>query len=112
MLGLPGGVSKGLKAEDLPKFKQLAQDGLEFALWTLDVFKQIVLANPDYVKLITSRRLHPQDLLHGHGGRAEQGQLLRRQASRRGLRRQGSLQVRPRSSTSTTWPSTSSRGAT
>src|SRR5512135_3551784 len=44
VLGLPGGVSKGLKAEDLPKFKQLAQDGLEFALWTLEVFKTIVLA--------------------------------------------------------------------
>jgi len=54
VLGLPGGVSKGLKAEDLPKFRELAQDGLEFALWTLNVFKQIVLANPDYVKLITS----------------------------------------------------------
>ena len=54
VLGLPGGVSKALKAEDLPRFKELAKDGLEFALWTLDVFKQIVLANPDYVKMITS----------------------------------------------------------
>ena len=54
VLGLPGGVSKALKPEDLPKFKQLAQDGLEFAMWTLDVFKQIVLANPEYVKMITS----------------------------------------------------------
>src|ERR1035437_2539087 len=54
VLGLPGGVSKALKAEDLPRFKPLAVDGLEFALWTLDVFKQIVLANPDYVKMITS----------------------------------------------------------
>jgi F420-non-reducing hydrogenase large subunit len=54
VLGLPGGVSKALKPEDLPNFKQLAQDGLEFALWTLEIFKQVVLANPDYVKLITS----------------------------------------------------------
>jgi F420-non-reducing hydrogenase large subunit len=54
VLGLPGGVSKGLKPEDLPKFKQLAEEGLEFALWTLEVFKKIVLANPDYLKLITS----------------------------------------------------------
>ena len=54
VLGLPGGVAKGFKAEDLPQFKQLAKDGLEFALLTLDVFKQIVLPNPDYVKLITS----------------------------------------------------------
>ncbi len=54
VLGLPGGVSKALKPEDLPKFQQLAKDGVEFALWTLEVFRQIVLGNPDYVKLITS----------------------------------------------------------
>ena len=54
VLGLPGGVSKALKPEDLPKFKELATDGLEFAEWTLAVFKQIVLGNPDYVKMITS----------------------------------------------------------
>src|SRR5512141_2959905 len=54
VLGLPGGVSKALAADELPRFKQLAQDGLDFALWTLDVFKQVVLGNPDYVKLITS----------------------------------------------------------
>ena len=54
VLGLPGGVSKALKPEDLPKFQALAQDGLEFAEWTLAVFKQLVLGNPDYVKMITS----------------------------------------------------------
>jgi len=54
VLGLPGGVSKALKPEDLPKFQQLAKDGVEFALWTLEVFRQIVLGNPDYVKMITS----------------------------------------------------------
>lgn len=54
VLGLPGGVSKGLKAEDLPKFKQLADDGLDFALWTLEVFRALVLKNADYVKMITS----------------------------------------------------------
>jgi F420-non-reducing hydrogenase large subunit len=53
VLGLPGGVSKPLAAEELPKFKQLAKDGVEFAEWTLAVLKQIVLGNPDYVKLIT-----------------------------------------------------------
>ncbi len=53
VLGLPGGVSKPLKPEDLPKFKELAQDSLEFAQFTLQVFKDIVLKNADYVKLIT-----------------------------------------------------------
>ena len=54
VLGLPGGVSKALKPEDLPKFKELAKAGVEFADWTLAVFKQIVLGNPEYVKMITS----------------------------------------------------------
>lgn len=54
VLGLPGGVSKGLDPARLPEFKQLAQDNLDFALFTLQVFKDIVLKNPDYVKLITS----------------------------------------------------------
>ena len=54
VLGLPGGVSKRLKPADVAGLKQVAQEGLEFALWTLDVFKSLVLANPDYVKMITS----------------------------------------------------------
>jgi F420-non-reducing hydrogenase large subunit len=54
VLGLPGGVSKGLNPDDLSGFKQLAEDGVEFAKFTLQVFKDIVLKNPDYVKLITS----------------------------------------------------------
>jgi F420-non-reducing hydrogenase large subunit len=54
VLGLPGGVSKPLKSEDLPRFKELAADGREFALWALEVFRQIVLQNPEYVQMITS----------------------------------------------------------
>jgi len=54
VLGLPGGVSKGLKAEDLPHFQTLGREALEFALFTLQVFKDIVLRNEHYVSLITS----------------------------------------------------------
>jgi len=54
VLGLPGGVSKGLKAEDLPQFQQLAKEARDFALFTLQVFKDIVLRNDHYVNLITS----------------------------------------------------------
>ncbi|HNU98834.1 MAG TPA: nickel-dependent hydrogenase large subunit, partial [Verrucomicrobiota bacterium] len=54
VLGLPGGVSKPLDPADLPKFKQLAKDAVEFAEWTVDVLKKIVLGNPEYVKMITS----------------------------------------------------------
>ena len=54
VFGLPGGVSKALKPEDLPGFKQLAQESVDFAQWTLEVFHRLVLANPDYRQLITS----------------------------------------------------------
>jgi len=54
VLGLPGGVSKGLSPDDLPGFRQLAEDGMEFARFTLQVFRDIVLKNPEYLKLITS----------------------------------------------------------
>jgi len=54
VLGLPGGVSKALAPEELPRFQEVAKDGLEFALFTLQVFKDIVLANDAYVQLIVS----------------------------------------------------------
>jgi F420-non-reducing hydrogenase large subunit len=54
VLGLPGGVAKGIAPEDLPRFQQVAARAVEFAQFTLDVFRQVVLANPDYVSLITS----------------------------------------------------------
>jgi F420-non-reducing hydrogenase large subunit len=54
VLGLPGGVSKGIAPEDLPRFKELCREALDFTLFTLQVFRDIVLKNDDYVKLITS----------------------------------------------------------
>jgi F420-non-reducing hydrogenase large subunit len=54
VFGLPGGVAKGIALEDLSKFKEVANDGLEFARFTLQVFKDIVLKNDTYVKMITS----------------------------------------------------------
>jgi F420-non-reducing hydrogenase large subunit len=54
VLGLPGGVSKGLNPADLPRLRETARDALDFALFTEQVFHDIVLKNPEYVKLITS----------------------------------------------------------
>lgn len=54
VFGLPGGVSNGVKAEHLEEYKTLANDAVDFALFTLQVFKDIVLANQGYVDLITS----------------------------------------------------------
>lgn len=54
VFGLPGGVAKGISISDLPRFKEIADEGLEFARFTLQVFKDIVLNNKDYVDMITS----------------------------------------------------------
>jgi F420-non-reducing hydrogenase large subunit len=54
VFGLPGGVAKGISPDELQKLRELANDGLEFAQFTLQVFRDIVLKNEQYVKLITS----------------------------------------------------------
>jgi F420-non-reducing hydrogenase large subunit len=54
VFGLPGGVAKGLPAGELAAVKTLAKEGLEFAQFTLQVFKDIVLKEKSYVDLITS----------------------------------------------------------
>lgn len=54
VLGLPGGVSKGIGPDFLPVLKQTCEEALEFARFTLQVFKDIVLSNNEYVELIKS----------------------------------------------------------
>jgi len=54
VFGLPGGVAKGISIDELPRFKEVADEGLEFARFTLKVFKDIVLNNKQYVDMITS----------------------------------------------------------
>jgi len=54
VFGLPGGVAKGLTPAEIPALRKLADDSIEFAKFTLGVFKSIVLANEKYVSLITS----------------------------------------------------------
>ncbi|HTR99035.1 MAG TPA: nickel-dependent hydrogenase large subunit, partial [Bacteroidota bacterium] len=54
VFGLPGGVARGVAPDEIPALKTLADDAVAFALFTLDVFRKIVLANDKYVALITS----------------------------------------------------------
>jgi len=54
VLGLPGGVSKGLAPSDLPRFRELAKDAVAFGEFTLKTIRSIILDNPEYVKLVTS----------------------------------------------------------
>lgn len=52
--GLPGGVSKGIKEEERKLFIDAAENAVKFGEMTLQIFDDIVLKNPDYVKMILS----------------------------------------------------------
>jgi F420-non-reducing hydrogenase large subunit len=54
VLGLPGGVAKPLAAADQPRFVEAATRGVDFALFTLATFEEVVLKNQEYVDAITS----------------------------------------------------------
>jgi len=51
--GLPGGVSRPLNEEERLKIEHVAENGVEFAKFSLKVFDDIVLKNKDYVDVIT-----------------------------------------------------------
>ena len=52
--GLPGGVSKGINEEQRKDLEAKGRDAIEFAKFSLKIFDDIVLANSDYVGLITN----------------------------------------------------------
>ncbi|MGE5361304.1 MAG: Ni/Fe hydrogenase subunit alpha [Bacteroidales bacterium] len=54
VFGLPGGVAKRVTADDQRRFKEVAGRAVDFARFTLDLFKQVVLANSAYLDLIRS----------------------------------------------------------
>ena len=54
VLGLPGGVAKGVTEDMQARFKAIADRGVEFALFCEQLFEDVVLKNRDYVKAITS----------------------------------------------------------
>ncbi len=51
---IPGGVSKGVTAEDRAEYQQLAEAMVEFAQFALSIFEKVVLQNAEYVDLIKS----------------------------------------------------------
>jgi len=51
--GLPGGVSRGINEEQRKEIEARGREAVEFAKFSLKVFDDIVLANSDYVSLIT-----------------------------------------------------------
>ena len=54
VLGLPGGVSRRIKKDEAENIKQVAADAVDFAQFSLQLFRDVVLANPAYVEMITS----------------------------------------------------------
>jgi F420-non-reducing hydrogenase large subunit len=51
---LPGGVAKGLKKEELEQIKPMVDELFDFSLFSLQLFRDVVLANPTYVDLIVN----------------------------------------------------------
>jgi F420-non-reducing hydrogenase large subunit len=51
--GLPGGVSRGINEEQRKEIEARGREAVEFAKFSLKIFDDIVLANSEYVKLIT-----------------------------------------------------------
>jgi F420-non-reducing hydrogenase large subunit len=52
--GLPGGVSRGINEEQRKEIERLGREAIDFAKFSIQLFNDIVLGNPDYVRLITS----------------------------------------------------------
>ncbi|MEA3335324.1 MAG: Ni/Fe hydrogenase subunit alpha [Chloroflexota bacterium] len=52
--GMPGGWSKSINEEERAEIEEIARQNVEFALFSLKAFDDLVLANQDYVDLIVS----------------------------------------------------------
>jgi len=54
VFGLPGGVSKPVTREQAAEFRKVADEAVDFAGFTLDLFEKVVLSETSYVDLIRS----------------------------------------------------------
>jgi F420-non-reducing hydrogenase large subunit len=52
--GVPGGWSKAVSEPERAEIEGIADQNIEFALFTLQIFEKIVLGNPAYLDLVTS----------------------------------------------------------
>ncbi|MGD0653164.1 MAG: Ni/Fe hydrogenase subunit alpha [Thermoguttaceae bacterium] len=51
--GLPGGVSRGINEDQRKEIEARGREAIDFAKFSLKIFDDVVLANSEYVKLIT-----------------------------------------------------------
>jgi F420-non-reducing hydrogenase large subunit len=54
VFGVPGGVTKSLSSENGGQFRTVADEAVDFAQFTLDLFDKVVLGNSGYVDLVRS----------------------------------------------------------
>ncbi len=54
VLGLPGGVAKHVTKDLQEQLQEVAAEAVEFGKFTLQLFRDVVLSNEEYVELITS----------------------------------------------------------
>lgn len=54
VFGLPGGISKPLNPDDQKRFIEVADEAVEFGQFSLKLFDDVVLKNPEYMDYITS----------------------------------------------------------
>jgi len=52
--GLPGGWSKAINEEERAEIEQVAKENIDFGLFSLKLFEDVVLSNQEYVDLILS----------------------------------------------------------
>jgi F420-non-reducing hydrogenase large subunit len=52
--GLPGGWSRAITEDERKEIRDIAEKNVEFALFSLKAFDDIVLKNPSYMELVTS----------------------------------------------------------
>ena len=78
---LPGGVSKPMPKDKVDEFKKTAEDSVEFALFSLQAFNDIVLKNKEYVDVIVgdtyTSRLYNMGLVDNNNKVAFYDGLLR-----------------------------------
>jgi Coenzyme F420-reducing hydrogenase, alpha subunit len=106
---IPGGLTKGITEDQRRDIEEMGRWAIEFALFSLELFDQLVLQNSAYLEMIIGDTYTHRHLLHGHGGRAH-ASLLRRPGfalSHQMARRWAATR---RTTTSTGSPSASSRG--
>lgn len=64
VMGVPGGVSKAVSREEQKVMQEYADNLVEFAKTTMTVFKDVVLKNEEYVKIITNPDIFYNETYH------------------------------------------------